>query len=80
LVLKLNHIDTNQLHLDKKTTPASLFYNRMPAPFLKDNKSFIDAYNTLCSKFQEDALNLTIAHLQIETENTLITETRKILN
>jgi hypothetical protein len=73
LKIKLNHIETNEKHLAKETTPASLFYNRLPSPFLSDNQLFIDEYNALCKKFQSDTLNLTNVHLQIETE-TIETE------
>ena len=69
LKIKLNHIETNEKHLEKETTPASLFYNRLPSPFLSDNQLFIDEYNALCKKFQSDTLNLTNVHLQIETES-----------
>jgi len=68
LALKLNHIENNEKHIQNGTTPASLFFNRFPIPFLKNNHRFIDGYNNLISEFQVATLNLTNAELRIETE------------
>ncbi len=67
-ITKENHLENNLIHLEKHTTPPSLFFNRMPVPFLKDNHSFIEAYNEQCFKFQEDTLNLTNNHLYLEID------------
>ena len=48
LQVKLHHMILNDTHLENGTTPASLFYNRMPTPMLQYNPAYVNDYNDLC--------------------------------
>jgi len=66
LLTKKNHLSENEAHLLAGTTPAALFYNHLPNPFLKHNAGFIDAYNELCNNFQILVLEKTNHFLKEE--------------
>ena len=59
-----NHLKILKTHLDNKTVPRSLEVNRFPRPVLMHDVTFVEEYNNLISKFQEDSLNLAIKRLQ----------------
>ncbi len=63
-----NHITNFKIHLEKKTVPSSLFFDKFPKPFLPCDKSYVDSFNILICEFQVKALNLAI--LSCETKIT----------
>ncbi len=55
-----NHVLLYETHLRKKTVPASLLWNRFPAPFLPFDEQFVTEYNLIIQEFQEKNINLCI--------------------
>ncbi|CAF1125043.1 unnamed protein product, partial [Brachionus calyciflorus] len=50
-------------HLEKGTTPAALFFDKFPKPYLSKDKDFVDEYNRIIEKTQKDIMNLCINSL-----------------
>ncbi|CAF1068081.1 unnamed protein product [Brachionus calyciflorus] len=53
-----NDLRILKLHSELNTVPEQLNFNKFPEPFLKHNDRFIQKYNTLISKFQNEIINL----------------------
>lgn len=59
-----NHIQMFKTHLNNKTSPPSLFFNRFPTPFLHDDETFVNNYNALIEDFQVKTMNLCVSTLE----------------
>ena len=62
ILMARHHINIMNLHLENKTTPASLFFNRFPFPFYSHDEEFVQKYNNRIEEFQRDVMNDIIAH------------------
>ena len=56
------HVDVMRFHLQSKTTPKSLFFNRFPEPFIKNDEKFIEEYNTIIETCQTNIIKLIMSH------------------
>ena len=71
-----NHIKILKTHLDNKTTPASLSFQRFPKPYRPYSQNYVDKSNEILSKCQEDLIKLGIEDL--EQENSLLNNDVKV--
>ena len=71
-----NHIKILQTHLDNRTTPASLSFQRFPKPYRPFSQNFVDKSNEIYSKCQVDLLKLGIEDLQ--QENSILNNDVKV--
>ena len=71
-----NHLTIINIHLDKQTTPSQLFYIRFPHPFFIHEDNYINNYNEIIKKTQDDIMKLnsefindqiSILKVQLET-------------
>ena len=72
-----------EIHTQKETTPSTLFYNRFPKPFFRDNQPFLDKYNDLIKEFQYSSLRLIIGEIESrleDIEETIEGEKQNIIN
>ena len=64
-----NHMMLFNTHIERKTTPPSLFFNRFPAPFLADDESFLKKYNDIIENLQINIMKLINSHLKIKVDS-----------
>jgi hypothetical protein len=72
-----------RLHIDAKTTPASLFFNRFPQPFYAHDNDFVEKYNKRIIEFQTNVMNDIIEFSQskiVKYENDLNSHINLIAN
>ena len=65
-----SHLKINKIHTDAKTTPKSLFYERFPSPFFQEDPEFIDSYNIIIEKAQNEIMNLIKETLESRISKT----------
>lgn len=53
-----NHVAIAKIHINKRTTPNTLFYNRFPRPLFPYDVNFINKYNIIIENFQKETLSL----------------------
>lgn len=58
LIRYKSHVSIIEIHKTNGTTPNSLFFNRFPKPFFPYNAEFIEKYNDLIEKFQNETLTM----------------------
>lgn len=77
-----NHINLFKTHIENETTPPALFFRNFPKPFLSDDENFINEYNDLVRKFQNEAMKMSIRYLEerIKTKEEYIQEISKDKN
>jgi hypothetical protein len=78
-----HHINIMRLHIDAKTTPASLFFNRFPQPFYAHDNDFVEKYNSRIIEFQTNVMNDIIEFSQskiVKFENDLNNHINLIAN
>jgi hypothetical protein len=59
-----NHIKILQTHLDNKTAPASLSFQRFPKPYRPFSQNYVDKSNEILSKCQMDKSNEILVIIQ----------------
>jgi hypothetical protein len=60
-----NHLNVFNLHLNNKTTPSALFYNKFSQPFFTDIPDFVADYNKLILEFQIAVMKLIVKYLEM---------------
>jgi hypothetical protein len=68
ILRKENNILIMKTHLNNQTAPTELSYNRFPNPFLHHDQLFVQKYNNLIRKFQQDLINLIIERCNEQIE------------
>jgi hypothetical protein len=83
ILMAKHHINIMRLHIDAKTTPASLFFNRFPQPFYAHDNDFVEKYNSRIIEFQTNVMNDIIEFSQskiVKFENDLNNHINLIAN
>ena len=68
-LININHKDSFQLHINNKTSPPALFFDKFPLPFFPCNELYIDEFNDIIHDFQIKRMNLDTKYFELNIEN-----------